>query len=308
MNNGAGLDKLEAMRVFAQVVTHGGFSAAAREIGMSRSAVSKHVMDLEAVLGVQLLHRTTRQTSTTDAGLAYFERCKAILAEIDEAELSVSNAQQVPRGQLRINAPMTFGTMHLGSAIADFMRRYADVQVYLVLDDRFVDPIAEGFDITIRIAALEDSSLIARRIMPARRVLCASPGYLRERGAPKTPDDLRLHYCLHYGNLATGAQWKLVGPDGDHWVPVKAVLCANNGEVLRDAALRGLGIALLPVFIVGKELEEGRLVAVMADYEPPPVAVYALYPPSRYLSAKVRVFLDFLVARFAEARFRDIAG
>jgi DNA-binding transcriptional LysR family regulator len=308
MNNGAGLDKLEAMRVFAQVVTHGGFSAAAREIGMSRSAVSKHVMDLEAVLGVQLLHRTTRQTSTTDAGLAYFERCKAILAEIDEAELSVSNAQQVPRGQLRINAPMTFGTMHLGSAIADFMRRYADVQVYLVLDDRFVDPIAEGFDITIRIAALEDSSLIARRIMPARRVLCASPGYLRERGAPKTPDDLRRHDCLHYGNLATGAQWKLVGPDGDHWVPVKAVLCANNGEVLRDAALRGLGIALLPVFIVGKELEEGRLVAVMADYEPPPVAVYALYPPSRYLSAKVRVFLDFLVARFAEARFRDIAG
>ena len=295
------------MRVFAQVVTHGGFSAAAREIGMSRSAVSKHVMDLEAALGVQLLHRTTRQTSATEAGLAYFERCKAILAEIDEAELSVSNAQQVPRGQLRINAPMTFGTMHLGSAIADFMRRYRDVQVHLVLDDRFVDPVAEGFDITIRIAALEDSSLIARRIMPARRVLCASPDYLRERGMPETPDDLRRHDCLHYGNLATGAQWKLAGPEGDHWVPVKAVLCANNGEVLRDAALRGLGIALLPVFIIGKEMEEGRLAAVLADYEPPPVAVYALYPPSRYLSAKVRVFLDFLVARFAEERFRGIA-
>jgi DNA-binding transcriptional LysR family regulator len=302
------LDKLEAMRVFAQVVTHGGFSAAAREMGMSRSAVSKHVMDLEAALGVQLLHRTTRQTSATDAGLAYFERCKAILAEIDEAELSVSNAQQVPRGQLRVNAPMTFGTMHLGSAIADFMRRYGDVQVHLVLDDRFVDPIAEGFDVTIRIAALEDSSLIARRIMPARRVLCASPEYLSDRRVPKTPDDLRQHDCLHYGNLATGAQWKLIGPEGDRWVPVKAVLCANNGEVLRDAALRGLGIALLPVFIIGKELEEGRLTVVLQDYEPPPVAVYALYPPSRYLSAKVRVFVDFLVARFAEAQFRGIAG
>jgi DNA-binding transcriptional LysR family regulator len=277
-------------------------------MGMSRSAVSKHVMDLEAALGVQLLHRTTRQTSATDAGLAYVERCKAILSEIDEAELSVSNAQQVPRGQLRVNAPMTFGTMHLGAAIADFMRRYSDVQVHLALDDRFVDPIAEGFDVTIRIAALEDSSLIARRIMPARRVLCASPEYLRARGEPKTPDDLRRHDGLHYGNLATGAQWKLVGPEGDRWVPVKALLCANNGEVLRDAALRGLGIALLPVFIIGRELEEGRLAVVLQDYEPPPVAVYALYPPSRYLSAKVRVFVDFLVARFAEARFRGIAG
>lgn len=302
------MDKLEAMRVFAQVVTHGGFSAAAREIGMSRSAVSKHVMDLEASLGVQLLHRTTRQTSTTDAGLAYFERCQAILAEIEEAELAISDAQQAPRGQLRINAPMSFGTLHLGTAIADFMQRYREVQVQLVLNDRFVDPIAEGFDITIRIAELEDSSMIARRIMPARRVLCASPGYLRERGAPKSPDDLRRHDCLHYGNLTTGAQWKLTGAGRDHWVPVKAVLCANNGEVLRDAALRDLGIALLPTFIAGRELEEGRLAAVLAEYEPPPIGVYALYPPARYLSAKVRVFLDFLAARFAEDRYREIAG
>ena len=293
------LDKLEAMRVFTQVVTHGGFTAAAREIGISRSAVSKHVMDLEAALGVQLLRRTTRQTSATGAGLAYFERCRAILAEIEEAELAIADAQVAPRGPLRINAPMSFGTMHLGNAVAAFMRQYRDVQIQLVLNDRFVDPIAEGFDITIRIAELEDSSLIARRIMPARRVLCASPAYLRDRGEPATPDELRRHDCLHYGYLATGAQWKLTGADGDHWVPVNAVLCVNNAEVLRDAALEDLGIALLPTFVAEEALKGGRLATVLTAYEPPPIGVYALYPPGRYLSAKVRVFVDFLVARFS---------
>jgi DNA-binding transcriptional LysR family regulator len=292
------LDKLEAMRVFTQVVTHGGFTAAAREMGLSRSAVSKHVMDLEAALGVQLLRRTTRQTSATDAGLAYFERCRAILAEIEEAESAIADAQEAPRGSLRVNAPMSFGTLHLGSAIADFMRQYRDVQIQLVLNDRFVDPIAEGFDITIRIAELEDSSLIARRIMPAHRVICASPGYLRDRGTPATADDLRRHDCLHYGYLATGAQWKLSGPGGDHWVPVKAVLCANNAEVLRDAALKDLGVALLPTFVAVAALKAGRLVAILVEYEAPPIGVYALYAPGRYLSAKVRVFVDFLAARF----------
>jgi DNA-binding transcriptional LysR family regulator len=295
------LDKLEAMRVFTQVVTHGGFTAAAREIGLSRSAVSKHVMDLEAALGVQLLRRTTRQTSATDAGLAYFERCRAILAEIEEAEQAISDTQDAPRGSLRVNAPMSFGTLHLGNAIATFMRRYREVQVQLVLNDRFVDPIAEGFDLTIRIAELEDSSLIARRLMPARRMLCASPAYLRERGEPQAPGDLRRHDCLHYGYLATGAQWKLTGPGGDHWVPVKAVLCANNAEVLRDAALGDLGIALLPTFVAEAALQDGRLATVLTAFEPPPIGVYALYPPGRYLSAKVRAFVDFLVTRFSGA-------
>jgi DNA-binding transcriptional LysR family regulator len=295
------MDKLEAMRVFAQVVTHGGFTAAARAIGLSRSAVSKHVMDLEAALGVQLLRRTTRQTNATEAGLAYFERCQTILAEIEEAELAISDSQQAPRGQLRINAPMSFGTMLLSDAIADFMQRYREVQIQVILNDRFVDPIAEGFDITIRIAELEDSSLIARRIMPARRVLCASPAYLRRRGAPMAPDDLRRHDCLHYGYLATGAQWKLTGGGEDHWVPVGATLCANNAEVLRDAALKHRGIALLPTFVAARELEEGRLATVLEGFEPPPIGVYALYPPSRYLSAKVRAFVDFLVSRFAGA-------
>lgn len=296
------MDKLEAMRVFTQVVTHGGFTAAAREIGLSRSAVSKHVIDLEAALGVQLLRRTTRQTSTTEAGLAYFERCKEILAEIEEADLAVSEAQQFPRGQLRVNAPMSFGTLHLGPALAEFMQRYPDVQVQVVLNDRIVDPIAEGFDVTIRIAELRDTSLIARRIMPATRVVCASPGYLDRHGMPQVPDDLRRHDCLHYGYLVTGAQWKLTGPDGDHWVPVKTRLCANNAELIRDAALKDLGVALLPTFVAETALRAGRLVAVLSDYDPPPIGIYALYPPARYLSAKVRVFVDYLVERFSAVR------
>ena len=296
------MDKLEAMRVFTQVVAHGGFSAAAREIGLSRSAVSKHVLDLEGSLGVQLLQRTTRQTRATEAGLAYVERCRAILADIEDADREIADAGTEPRGLLRVNAPMSFGTLHLGRAVADFMARYEAVEVQLVLNDRFVDPIGEGFDVTIRIADLEDSSLIARRLMPARRAICASPGYLRAHGTPERPNDLRRHACLHYGYLATGAQWKLSGPGGDHWVPVRATLCANNAEVLRDAALRDLGVALLPTFTAEDALNGGGLVEIMEAYAPPPIDVHALYAPGRFLSAKVRVFIDFLADRFAAER------
>lgn len=302
------MDKLEAMRSFAGVVAHGGFSAAARATGLSRSAVSKHVIELEASLGVQLLNRTTRQVHPTEAGLAYYERVRAVLAEIEEADIAVSRQRDEPRGLLRLNAPMSFGTLHLAPALADFMAAYPDLQVQITLNDRFVDPVAEGFDVTIRIAELADSSLIARRIVDARRVICATPDYLMRRGTPREPDDLRRHDCLHYGYLATGAQWKLTGHGSDYWVPVPARLCANNGEVLRTAALEGLGIAFLPTFVVGADLQEGRLETVLTAFETPPVSVYALYPPSRYLSAKVRLLIDFLVARFGDRPHWDLVG
>lgn len=302
------MDKLEAMRSFVGVVSHEGFSAAAREMGLSRSAVSKHVLDLEAALGVQLLNRTTRQVSPTEAGLVYYERARAILAELEAADITVSRQQDEPRGLLRLNAPMSFGTLHLGPALADFMANYPELQVQMTLNDRFVDPVAEGFDMTVRIAELSDSTLVARRIAPAHRVICATPEYLARRGTPQTPEDLRQHDCLHYGNLATGMQWKLTGEDGDHWVAVKARLCANNGEVLRAAALKGLGIALLPTFEVGMDLQEGRLAAVLDDFHAPPVNVYALYPPGRYLSAKVRLLIDFLVERFGGRPYWDLIG
>jgi DNA-binding transcriptional LysR family regulator len=292
------MDKLDSIRAFTKVVELGGFSAAAHELRLSRSAVSKYIIELERELGVQLLVRTTRSVAPTQNGQAYYERCVAILSDLAEADLAVARLQAEPRGVLRVNAPMSFGTLHLGRAVADLMARYPDLQVVLVLSDEFVDPVQEGFDVTLRIGDLPSSSLIARKIAPALRVLCASPAYLAQRGTPRHPDDLRAHACLTYGYLATGTQWKLVGPDGDHWIHVAGALCVNNAEVLRDAAVQGRGIALLPTFIAGADLREGRLSAVLADYTAPEIALYAVYPSTRHLSVKVRVFIDFLLARF----------
>jgi DNA-binding transcriptional LysR family regulator len=302
------MDKLVSMRAFAKVVEHGSFSAAAREMRLSRSAVSKYVIDLEHELGVQLLNRTTRSASPTDNGRVYYDRCVAILAEIEEVDLAVAHLQVEPRGLLRVNAPMSFGTLHLGRAVAAFMERYPELQIELMLSDQQLDTVQEGFDVTIRVADLTDSSLIARRIVPARRVLCASPGYLDLRGTPRHPKELRNHDCLSYGHLATGMQWKLTGKDGDHWLQVSWRLCTNNAEVLRDAAVSGRGIALLPTFIAGPELQQGKLKPILPGYRAPQLSVCALYPPTRHLSMKVRVFIDFLVERFGDKPYWDAGG
>jgi DNA-binding transcriptional LysR family regulator len=292
------MDKLASLKAFTKVVEHGNFSEAGRELRLSRSAVSKYVIELERELGVQLLNRTTRSVSPTDNGLAYYRRCIAVLADLEEADLAVTQGQVEPRGVLRVNAPMSFGTLHLGHAIADFMGRHPDLSIQLVLGDHFADPVQEGYDVTLRIADLASSSLIARRIVTARRVLCAAPAYLGERGTPLHPNDLKTHDCLSYDHLATGTQWKLTGPDGDHWIQVAWNLSANNAEVLNDAAVEGRGIALLPTFIAGPDLQAGRLVAILTDYRAPELSLYAIYPPTRHLAAKVRLFIDFLVERF----------
>ncbi len=300
------MDKLTSIRALTKVVQHGGFAAAAREMRLSRSAVSKYVIELEQALGVQLLNRTTRSASPTVNGQAYYERCVALLADLDEADLAVSSAQAEPRGTLRVNAPMSFGTLHLGRAIGAFMERHPDLHIQLILSDEFVDPVQEGFDVTLRIADPPSSSLIARRIAPAHRVVCASPSYLKRRGIPAHPTALRDHDCLTYGHLATGNQWKLTGADGDHWIAIPWTLCTNNAEVLRDAAVAGRGIALLPTFIAGADLQTGRLTSILADYKAPETSIYVIYPPTRHLSAKVRVFIDFLVERFAGRPYWDL--
>jgi DNA-binding transcriptional LysR family regulator len=292
------MDKLESLRAFVKVVQHGGLSAAARDLRLSRSAVSKYLIDLETELGVQLLVRTTRNASPTENGLAYYERVVAILSEIDEADAAVSSLQAEPRGVLRVNAPMSFGTLHLGTAIADFMEKYPDLKIQLVLSDELIDPVREGFDVTLRIADLSSSSLIARKILPAPRVICASPSYLQRRGTPQHPDELREHECLTYGHLATGHQWKLTGPDGDHWIQIPWTLCTNNAEVLRDAAVKGRGLALLPTFIAGDDLQTGALMTVLKEYKAPEISVYVIYSQTKHLSVKIRVFIDFLVERF----------
>jgi DNA-binding transcriptional LysR family regulator len=300
------MDKLTSIRAFTRVVQHGSFAAAARELRLSRSAVSKYVIELEQELGSQLLVRTTRSAGPTENGHAYYERCIAILADLEEADLAVTQLQSEPRGLLRVNAPMSFGTLHLGRAVADFMERYPELQIQLILSDQQIDPVQEGFDVTLRIAELPSSSLIARKIAPALRVVCAAPSYLARRGIPEHPDELRNHDCLDYGYLATGNQWKLTGPDGDHWIHVPWTLCSNNGEVLRDAVVKGRGIALLPTFIVGADLQEGSLRSILTDYTPPEISVYAIYPQTRHLSVKVRMFIDFLIERFGGAPYWDL--
>jgi DNA-binding transcriptional LysR family regulator len=292
------MNRLQIMQTFLGVADAGGFTPAAEKLGLTRAAVSKQVQQLEEHLGARLFNRTTRRVALTDIGRAYYDRCTAILADLEEAENAVAALQATPRGTLRINAPMSFGMMHLAPAIADFMALYPDLHVTMILNDRVVDVIEEGFDISLRIGRLADSSLIARKIGDARTWLCASPDYLAENGVPADPGDLADHRCLHYGHTPGDAEWRLHGPGGPRPVPVRPVLCANNGEVLAVAALRHQGITLLPSFIAGRHLQSGALQRVLADYAPEPMPMSLLYPPTRYLSAKVRLFIDFIRARF----------
>jgi DNA-binding transcriptional LysR family regulator len=296
------MDKFESIKAFTNVVASGGFAAAAREMGLSRSAVNKLVINLENDLGVQLLHRSTRRVSPTETGLAFYDRCVSILADLQEAELAVSQLHEEPKGTLRVNAPMSFGTLHLAAAISDFMVKYPDLQVQLTLEDRFIDPISEGFDMTVRIADPPDSTaLIVHPLVIARRVLCAAPDYLEQHGHPTHPSELRQHACLHYGHSVLGNQWKLIGPDGEHVISTQAVLCSNNGEVLQAAALKGLGITLLPTFIVGRYLHQGMLQMVLPNYAPPDIYVCVIYPSNRHLSTKIQLFTSFLKQRFGQS-------
>lgn len=294
------MDKFESMRAFVAVVNAGGFAAASRQLGLSRSAVNKLVMNLEDALAVQLLQRTTRKVTPTPTGLAFYERCVAILSDLEEAELAVSQLQTEPKGQLRINAPMTFGTRFLSPAIAQFLQHYPDLHVELSLSDRFIDPIDEGFDVTVRIAKPSpSSSLIVQELFPAPVILCAAPNYLSARGTPAHPADLAEYNCLAYGHIATDNQWSLIDSHGNETkVTVQGSLCANNGEVLRDAAVQGLGITLLPRFIVDEDLQRGRLQRILTDYEAPRISVCVLYPVNRHLSTKVRLLVEFLQSQF----------
>jgi DNA-binding transcriptional LysR family regulator len=300
------MDKLSSLRAFVKVVELGSFSEAGRQLRLSRSAISKYVSDLEQELGVQLLNRTTRHASPNENGQAYFERALGILAELDAADHAVSQAQATPRGLLRVNAPMSFGTLQLGPAIADFMALYPELRIHLVLSDEQIDPVQGGYDITLRIADLESSSLIARKIVAIDRVICASPSYLDQHGVPEHPGDLRSHALLTYGFLLTGNQWKLTGEDGEHWIQPEWTLCANNAEVLRDAAIKGRGVALLPTFIAGRALHAGTLRTFLGGFKAPPLTLYAIYPPTRHLAVKVRLFIAFLVERFASQSQGDL--
>jgi DNA-binding transcriptional LysR family regulator len=294
------MDKLAAIRAFVSVAEEGGFSAAARELGLSKSAASRQIAALEEALGAQLLKRSTRSVKLTDSGYAYLERCRALLADLEEADQAVAALHNEPKGLLKVNAPMSFGVSHAAPAVADFMARYPDLQVALILNDRFIDPYDEGFDITLRIGALEDSSLAARKLAQIEMGLYASPAYIGKHGRPRGPDDLGSHVALHYGKPSAQTEWELRG--AAKTVSIRYRLCSNNGDVLRITALAGLGIALIPAFLVREELRRGTLVALLDGFEPKPIDLYAIYPPTRFLAAKVRLFIDFLAQRLAGSR------
>ena len=303
------MDRFDSMRAFTKVVEMNGFAAAARTMGLSRSVVNKAVINLENELGAQLLVRSTRKVNPTETGMAFYDRCIQILGDFDEAIASVKELHDHPNGNLRINAPMTFGTQHLGIVVADFMASHPDVHVELLLNDRFVDPIEEGFDITIRIAEpAHATSLITKEIVSARRVLCASPGYLDDAGEPSSPAELKEHRCLQYGYSGAMTQWRLHGPDGEQSFSINCAMWSNNGDVLRAAASRGQGIALLPTFIVGDALQEGTLRSILTDFTPTELVVSALYPRHRHLSAKVRLFVDLLEERFGGRPYWDLVS
>jgi DNA-binding transcriptional LysR family regulator len=298
VNSTATIMQFEDMRIFAAAVDAASFTGAAIRLGLSKQFVSKRVMALEEQLGARLLNRTTRRLSVTPVGRAYYERVVQILGDVEDAERAVASENVRPRGTLRVTAPMSFGTMHLGPVIPEFMQRCEEVSLEIDLNDRVVDLVGEGYDMGVRIGVLSDSSLIARRIAPFEMVACCSPGYLAKRGRPETPDDLRHHDCLAYGH-SKSVDWTFSIHGRLRPVAVTGRIRVNNGELARDAALAGLGVTVLPTFIVGQAIESGHLVKVLEAYEPPVGGVFAVYPQHRQSSAAVRAFVDFLVERFA---------
>ena len=293
------MDRFEDLSTYVAVVEAGSFTAAADRLGIAKSVVSRRVAALEERLGAQLLRRTTRRLSLTDSGSALYDRGVRILADLDEAESAVSRQQGVLRGRLRIAAPLSFGLRHLSVPLCDFGRRHSALQLDIDFNDRRVDLVEEGIDVAVRIGHLSDSSLIARKLFDARTVVCASPDYLAEHGEPAKPEDLSAHRCMVYSNLPEPRRWGYAEAEGNRrYVQVGDGLAASSGDFLTSAAAAGLGIVIQPTFIAHEAIRDGRLVPLLMDYEWPVTPGYAVYPPTRHLSLRVREFIDYLVAHF----------
>lgn len=294
------MDRLLSMKVFAKAVELGSFSAAGEAMHMSSQLVGKHVQTLEQHLGVRLLNRTTRRHHLTEIGASYYERVKIILAEVESAEGLAAETRAIPRGRLRLNAPVTFGVHALAPRLPEYMAANPQVTVDLSLSNGYVDAIDEGFDIVFRIGELADSSLIARELAPYELVLCAAPAYLEHRPALRRPDDLSRHECIGFSHTELRTHWTLDGPEGRVTVPVPGRFMANHGEAMLAIARAGLGIMLQPRELVRMELESGRLVRVLPEYTAPRRPMHILYAPDRRLTPKLRSFIDFAIAAFGQ--------
>ena len=303
------MESLSDIAVFVQVVRDGSFTKAADRLELSRSVVSKYVTRLEEKLGARLLNRTTRRLSLTEAGRIFYERSRLGLEEIEEAKAEVSRLQGKPRGVLRVNSPMSFGILHVAPLLSEFLAEHPEISIDMNLDDRKVDVIEEGFDVSIRITDLPDSSLVARRLGPCRHAIVAAPSYLEKHGVPKAPDDLRDHNIIAYQYQESATDWHFLGPDKKQiTVPVSGSIQMNNSLALREALLGGVGITRTPTFVVGDDVAAGRLITLLPNYEILEVSIYLVYPQRRHLSPKIRAFVDFLAARISSEPYWDTAS
>lgn len=298
------MDEVSGMRLFAAIVAAGSFSEAGRRLGLSPATVSRRMDALERRMGVPLVYRSTRSLALTEAGELFANQAEAILDEIGQLRDAVLQLDAAPRGTLRVSAPLPFGRLRIAPALTAFLRHYPDLGVDLTLTDRVVDMMEEGIDVAVRIGRLPDSSLMVRRIADHRRAVCAAPGYLDTRRPPRRPADLAAHACLTYAFHQGEQTWRFRKPGGtaSEEVRVAGPFRTNDAEALHAAVLGGLGIGLLPVWMIAADLQAGRLVPLLPELEASTTAfdsaIHAVYPPSRRLSAKVRAFVDFLVAEF----------
>lgn len=284
------------MTVFVRVAKAGSFAGGARELGISRAMATKHIMQLEGSLGSRLFNRTTRSLNLTDVGASYLERCQQVLLDIEEMEAAVTHLQTEPRGILKISAPPVIGATHITRAVVEFLKIHPDLKIDIVLQGSPGDLIDEGIDIAIYLGALDDTSMVARKLATSPLVVCASPDYLDKYGTPKTPEDLMDHSCLVNWAIAPRHKWQFRTESGLKIITVAGRVQSNAAHSIRISALNGLGLVMLPTYIVGGDIEKGALKVVLDNYILPPLDIHAVYPHRRYLSAKVRAFLDFLQA------------
>ncbi|WP_045858501.1 LysR family transcriptional regulator [Teredinibacter purpureus] len=299
------MGQLEDMQVFVRVIEAGGVGKAADQLGLAKSAVSRRLKELEARLGVELLYRTTRRSSLTESGRHYYERSLSVIDDVSELNAQTADRSSLLMGTLRIAVPVSFGLAHLAPAVSDFMGKHPGLNIQLNFSDRHIDLVEEGVDLAFRIGDLADSTLRARKISPIRIILCASPCYLAEKGAPQVPSELNDHALLKY-NASSDSDWRLMEPNGkEHRVALQPVISANNGDFLRDMAVAGKGITATPTFISWQAIAKGELVPVLPNYALPLLHAYVVYPGGRYLPQRARLFIDFLAERFGEQPYWD---
>lgn len=292
------MNDISAIPIFTCVIEEGSFSKAADKLGITKSAVSKRISKLEAQIGVKLIYRSTRKLSLTEAGARYFEHAVIALRATQDAENAATELQKVPQGTLRISTPMSFGRIHVAPIIPLFLKKYPQIHIHMDMSDLTQDVIAEGFDISIRGGDLPDSSLIARKLAPLHSVLCASQDYIVRHGMPKTPQELMRHNCILYTYHTSMNEWIFVKNSEESRVRIAGNYQVNNGEALRESLILGLGIGRLPTFIAGENIQTGKLVPILSDYQMPHKTLYALFPEKQYMPEKVRVFIDFMIEHF----------